>query len=513
MRVNQLKMGTILSYLQTAASVLVGLFYMPVMIRQLGTSEFGLYNTVASTISMLSILSLGFNSGYIRYYARYKKEENHEAINKLNGIFLLIFIVIGLVTLACGLFLMEHLELVFRDGLTMEEYAIARILMLLLTINLAVSFPMSVFQNIISAHERFVFLKLLGIIKTVLGPMLTLPLLLMGFRSIAMVSMTVVVSLMTDVGYLFYVKVILKEKFWFHHFEKGLLRSLFVFTVFVALNTIIDQINWNVDRILLGRFKGTDAVAVYVVGYTLYNYYMTISLAISGVFSPRIHKIYNDFKEQPAELSNRFTDLFIRVGRIQFLILGLIASGIVFFGRSFIRFWAGEGFEDAYLVALLLVIPASVALIQNVGIEVQRAENKHKFRSIVYTIMALINLLLSWFLCQKYGPVGSAFGTAVSLIVANGFIMNIYYHRQCGINIIAFWKNILRMSVGFLIPFSLGCIMTHFIPDHSLLWLMVGIMAYTLIYCAAVWSFSMNDSEKALIRRPLQRILSLKRDR
>ena len=28
-------------------------------------NEYGLYQTVASTISMLSILSLGFNSGYI----------------------------------------------------------------------------------------------------------------------------------------------------------------------------------------------------------------------------------------------------------------------------------------------------------------------------------------------------------------------------------------------------------------------------------------------------------------
>ena len=76
MRGNQLKLGAILSYLQTVVHVLVGLIYTPVMIRLLGRSEFGLYNTVSSTISMLSILSLGFNSGYIRYYARYKKEEN-----------------------------------------------------------------------------------------------------------------------------------------------------------------------------------------------------------------------------------------------------------------------------------------------------------------------------------------------------------------------------------------------------------------------------------------------------
>lgn len=69
------------------------------------------------------------------------------------------------------------------------------------TINLAISFPMSVFSNIISAHEKFVFLKCLEIIKNVLGPMVTLPLLLMGFRSIAMVSVSLIVSLITDICY------------------------------------------------------------------------------------------------------------------------------------------------------------------------------------------------------------------------------------------------------------------------------------------------------------------------
>ena len=71
---NQLKAGVILSYLQMALNIIIGLAYTPIMIRTLGQSEYGLYNTISSTISMLSILSLGFNSGYIRYYAKYKKE-------------------------------------------------------------------------------------------------------------------------------------------------------------------------------------------------------------------------------------------------------------------------------------------------------------------------------------------------------------------------------------------------------------------------------------------------------
>ena len=453
---DQKKIGTLLTYLQMILSIIIGIVYTPVIIRLLGKNEFGLYNTVASTISMLSILSLGFNSGYIRYYSKYKKKDDTNAIFSLNGMFILIFSVIGIIALLCGLYLTDHLELVFSEGLTQEEYKTARVLMFLLTINLAVSFPMSVFPNIISAHEKFVFLKLLGLVKTVFGPMLTLPLLLAGYGSIGMVSVTVAISFLADLCYLIYNSKILKERFYFRSFEKGLLKSLFIYTIFIALNMIIDQINWNIDKALLGRFRGTVEVAIYTIGFSLYHYYLLMSTAVTGVFTPSIHRIYNEWKNQPDELNRQFTDLFIRVGRIQYLILGLLASGIIFFGKTFIYFWVGDGFENSYMVALLLVIPSSVPLIQNLGIEIQRAENKHHFRSIAYFFMALINLGLSIWLCQKYGAIGSAFGTALSLIVANGLVMNIYYNKCCGIDIPMFWKNILLVSRGMIAPVLFG---------------------------------------------------------
>ena len=206
MKINQLKLGSLLSYGQMILSILISLVYTPMMIRLLGPSEYGLYNTVSSTIAMLTVLSLGFNSSYIRYYSQYKLKNDENGIARLNGLFMLIFLLIGVVALGCGLFLSFNLDLVFGDGLTTGEYAIARVLMILLSINLGLSFPMSVFTSIISAHEKYVILKLLAMMKTVAGPLVTLPLLLMGHGSIAMVRVTLGVSTLTDIIYFIYVK-------------------------------------------------------------------------------------------------------------------------------------------------------------------------------------------------------------------------------------------------------------------------------------------------------------------
>ncbi len=500
----QIKSGIILSYGQIFLHIIIGLLYTPIMIRLLGQSEYGLYNTVSSTISMLGILNLGFNAGYIRYYSRYKKENDNLSIYKLNGLFITIFFIIGLIALLCGLFLTFNLTYVFSDGLTQAEYEIAKVLMFILTINLAISFPMSVFKNIVSAHEKFVFTKLLGMVTTVLSPLVMLPLLLLGYRSIAMVLVSFIINVLVDVLYLYYVLIKLKNKFVFKNYEKGLFKSLFIYTSFIAINLIVDQLNWNVDKFLLGRMKGTTAVAIYSVGYALYSYYMTFSTAISGIFAPRIHKITNQYEGENLKL--QYTDLFIKVGRIQFLLLGLLATGIIFFGKSFIWFWAGDGYQDAYLVAVILAVTSIIPFIQNIGIEVQRAQNKHKFRSIIYLIMALINLVLSIFLINLYGVLGAVIGTAISLTIANGIIMNIYYHKKCNIDIFAFWKEIIKILLAMIIPICIGIIINKFINLYSILNLISFIIIYVIIYAISMWLLAMNNYEKNLIKKPLSKI-------
>ena len=496
MRINQIKLGAILSYVQMGITILVELLYTPILIRLLGRSEYGLYNTVASTIAMLSILSLGFNSSYVRFHAKYQKSNDENAVSRLNGMFLTIFIVIGLVALVCGFFLTNNLQLVFAEGLSADEYETAKVLMILLTINISISFPMGVFGNIISANERFVFMKVVGMLKTIGVPLITIPLLSLGYRSIGMVIATIAISLIADILYLYYVFRKLNYKFIFNQFDTCLFREMFVYTSFIAINMVVDQINLSVDNVIIGRFKGTGEVALYAVGFTLYKSYTKFSQAISGVFVPRIHKIVNSFQDE--ELRLKLTDLFVKVGRIQFIILALISSGLVFFGREFIIMWAGREYCSAYFVALLLIIPGTIPLIQNLGIEIQRAQNLHKFRAIAYLCMALVNITLSWFLAQWMGAVGSTVGTSISFVIANGIIMNIYYYKRCNVNVLKFWRSIFSLAKGLIIPVIIGAIFTTLLHITSIWQMAAGIILYCVIYFFSMWMFGMNSYEKEL---------------
>lgn len=496
---NQLKYGAILSYAQMALGIIIGLLYTPYMIRMLGKSEYGLYSTVSSTISMLTILNLGLNAGYIRYFAMYKVDKDNDSIDQLNGLYLAIFSIIGLIALVCGLFMAFNLDLIFSEGLTPDEYIIARILAILTTINMAVSFPASTFSTIISAHEKFVVLKTLAMIRTALTPAIMLPILYYGYKSIVMVTVTVILSFIVDISYYIYCKKILKIKFRFNGLDKTLIINLFTYTFFIALNSVIDQLNWNTDKCVLARFNGTAAVAVYSVAYTLIMFFINISTSISSVFTPRIHAFINGEKNDPEKLQKNLTDLFVKIGRIQFLLVALVVSGFWLFGRQFIFYWVGVEYEDSYYIMLIFMISLFIPLIQNLGIEIQRALNRHQFRSIVYLITAIGHLILSIMICQKYGAIGCAVGNAISLLIGPGLVINIFYHKRCYINIYAFWKNIFKMAIGLILPVAFMLLAKEYINFDTIPVYISGIFVYTVIYCISMWLFAMNDYEKSLI--------------
>lgn len=500
--INQRKLGVILSYLSQAVHMAINLLYTPIMLRLLGQSEYGLYQLVYSVVSYLSLLSLGFGSSYMRFYSRYKAQKDEDGVAKLNGMFMVIFCIISGICILCGIVMLGNIKGIFGTGLTENEYAIARILMGLLVANLAITFPNSVFNCYITSQEKFIFQKLISLIQGIASPFLTLPLLIMGYGSIGMVSVTTCLTITSLIVNIVYCVKKLSIRFTFGKFDFKLMKEMWVFTFFIFINQIIDQINWSVDKFLLGRLSGTTAVAVYGVGGQINTLYLQFSTSISNVFVPKVNMIVAETGDD-----NELTRLFTKVGRIQFMILFLILSGFIYLGRPFIRIWAGTGYDAAYIVAILLIAPVTVPLIQNLGIEIQRAKNMHKARAIVYLFITLANVAISIPLIKCIGPAGAALGTAISLIAGNIIFMNWYYHARIGMNMLYFWKEIAKFIPALIAPCMLGIIIMNFANITGLIKLGVFAIFYTIVYGLSMYFLGMNEEEKRLVMGPIRKIL------
>lgn len=498
---SQRKKGAILSYVSIIISTLVQLIYTPFLIRMLGQSEYGLYSLVYSIIGYLTVLDLGFGNAIVVYTAKYRAQKKYSDEKKLHGMFFVIFCFIGLLAGLFGLFLYFNIDNIFASTMSVKELSKAKIMMLILSLNLVVTFVFNIYSSIIAAYEKFVFQKLMVLLNIILKPVFMIPLLFLGYRSITMCIVLTLINLIIMLSNYIYCKKKLNVNIKFLGFDMKVFKEIFGYSFFIFLGVIVDKVNWSVDQFVLGAVSGTIAVSLYSVASQINSLFINLSTAISGVMLPKMSKMIAKNAS-----SDDITNEFIKVGRLQYLIVFLMASGLTLFGKEFFIAWAGKDYVVSYYIAIILILPLCVPLIQNLGVSIMQAKNMHKFRSLLLFFIAIANIFISIPLAKLYGGIGSAIGTSISLIIGNIIILNIYYQKRVGINVIKFWKEIIKMTIPFMISIVVILFIMNFVTLHGFIHLIVFGSIYTLLYCIVCYLLVMNDYEKSIVNKILKKL-------
>ena len=503
---NQRKAGALLSYVYLGLTFAIGVFYTPILLDILGESEYGVYSVASSAIAFLAILDLGFNQTMIRYVSKYKALKDIQGERKLNGMFLLLYSSIAILALIVGLIVFSNIEWFFQKGFTSTEVSHLKVIFLILLVNLVVSFPLGIYSSIISANEGFFYLKLVNIISSILTHAGILIALFMGYKSISMAVITTVVSISLKVMTAFYGTTKYKIRFLFKGYDKEVLREIFMFSFFIFLNIVIDQLYANTDKIILGALCSSASVTTYTVGVQFSSYFEQFSTSISGVFLPRITHLVT-VNEDMKEVS----ELFVRIGRVQFILLGFLMSGFVVFGRQFICLWLGEEQLAAYGIALVVIIPALIPLSQNLGISVLRALNKHKFRSIIYFFIAVVNVVLSIPLALRFGGFGAACATGFATCCGQILTMNWFYYKKIGLDIPSYWKQVGGIALRIIIIGVVGAGIHFLLPLQGWMGLFIQCILYAIVFMILGWFFLFNEYEKSLIQGLLNKVIRKKK--
>lgn len=503
---NQLKAGAILNYAVIGLNTIVGLLYTPYMLRMLGQSEYGLYALIASVISYLTVLDLGLGNAIVRYTAKFRAEGKVNEQYGMFGMFLVLYSIIGLLALLLGVGLYINVDTLFGNTMTPIELERARIMMAILVLNLVVTFPMSIFGSIITAYERFVFPKVISILSISLNTITMICLLHMGYKAVAMVEVNTVFNVLTLITNYVYCRKKLKIRILFGHFEWGFLKEVAIYSFWIFLNVIMDRIYWSTGQFVLGAIVGTTAVAIFAVGIQLHSMYMLMSSAISSVFLPKVTRMVvqgNNAKE--------VSDLFIKTGRIQNIVVGGVLLGFILFGKSFIILWAGPDYELSYVVTLMFFSCLYVPLIQSLGVTILQARNQMYFRSILYVCLAVMSLVFQMLMTRFWGIVGCTAAITGAVIIGQGFVINIYYKKIQNIDIYDFWHQILRMNIAPILLTVLFAvlIMNFHIQLNNWFSLSLGMIVYSTAYVLLLYRFSLNEEEKVLMASPLKSMFKL----
>lgn len=500
---SQLRIGIILSYVNMLVGNLIPLLYTPIMLQLLGQSEYGLYKLSSTVTSYLTLISLGIGSAVVRYLIDAKIHDGEEGERKVFGLFMIIFRVIAIVTLIVGIWLTFNIQIWYGKSLDADQLFRMRILIFLMVCNTSLNFSLSPYISIVNAHEKFIFLQCMNIVSTCVGPILNLIMLFLGYASIGMAFSSLALGMLVNFLYLIYVRKYMKIRPIYKNISIVLLKDILKFSFWIFLGNVVGQLFNATDTAMIGAIPGlaTEGVAVYNVGATLNSIMLSFTIGISSLISPKVNTMVLG-----GSSTKELTDLSIKVGRLQCYIMMLIITGFIVFGQPFIYYYAGKGYENAYWVAILMMVPNMIPLAQSVCSSIVVAQNKHQFRSIMYLVIAILNVTGTWFLMQIMGVVGAALMTGIALILGQGFAMNWFYKVKSGIEIERFWREVGKTYIIPVIICMIFLGVSKYMDFYKIKVFFIGILFYTIIYCLLLWKFILNTYEKQLILKPIEKI-------
>lgn len=489
-----IKKGVVLNYLNMAIGSLIPLFYTPIMLRLLGQDEYGLYKLSSSVTGYLGLLSMGIGSAILRNLIKARTEGGHTEEQRVFSLFLVIYKCIAALILLVGAILVFNLNVWYADSLDSEALHKMQVLVAIMACQSAMSFILGPYYSMITAHEKYIFAQSIGIFLTVLGPVSNLIALFLGYASIGIAISSFIVNFLGQIIYILYVRAELGFSTQYRNLPWNLLHNIFLFSFWSFLGEITGLLYNSTDTLMIGAtsYLGTNAVAVYSIGTVFSGMLLSFTSGISSVLAPRVNRFCFE------GMSNKeLTDFGIKVGRLQMYIVSLAVCSFASFGYPFLKFYAGVGYDDAYWIALVTMIPASVPLVQTVFLNVVMARFQHQFRSVIYLIIAIVNVIGTYYILPYWGIIGAASVSGIAAIIGHGFAMNWFYKKHTGIEVFRFWKSVIPLIIipCFLLFFVYVLIDTE---NISLYMLILDFSSFIIIWYILNYVFVFNDYERGL---------------
>ncbi len=505
MAVNERKAGAVLTYGYIIANLAVILLYQPIMMRQLGQAEYGLYSLMLSIAGYLSIFDLGLGNAVVVFTAKYRAMGDTMAEKQLQGLLSRIFNFIGIAVLILGSLITLALPILFSASLSPEEIEKGRILMLIHTANMGLTMMFTVYTNIIAAYEKYVFAKVLTIVKTLLGPAVMLPLLFLGARSITLSAILAAVNILC----LLFNKIYCEKKLHIHvkycGASKVKVPDIFVFSVFIFIAELVDKINWYLDEFILGIMRGTEEVAIHAYAINYNQMLLLLSATIGGIIQPKITEMVARNCSK-----SKLTGELVKFSRIQLYPILLLMMGFAVVGYDFCIWHGGENYGAAYYIFMLLALGEFVSISQSVALATIKAQNKLKFWSLLTFASAVVNVIITIPLTKYFGCVGSAAGTAVTFAIANTVIMNFYYNKHADLQMSAYWKNMGKMLLGLSPALLLSAGLKWALRLEPIAEFLICGVALVVLYALCSFVFVMNKYEKGIVSSIFKKIFSHK---
>jgi membrane protein EpsK len=481
---------------QLGVTMVVGAWYVPFLVRQLGPAAYGLIPLASSITSYMALITLGLNSAVGRYLTIALEQHDHRRANLIFNTSLW-----GSVGLTAVLLVPATLGMIYLDRLirvppgfeSQARWLFAGTTAAFLLNEIKTPFDVSSFcrnrfelRNLVAVGEVLSRVGLVIILFYAIAPSI-------NYVGLAIFSGTVVSS----VGAFWLWKVLTPTLPMVPgQFDWQILRELPGTGGWVVINHIGAILYLSIDLLLANRMFGAEQSGKYAAVLQLPLLIRTVGSTIGAVFSPTVLFYY------ARQDLDGLMDYLARAVKCLGLLLALPISLMCGFAEPLLRLWLGPGFASLHPLLFLMTahLCINVPILPLLGL--QLATNRVKVPAVVTVVMGLMNLGLAVVLAgpMHWGLYGIAAAGAIMLTLKNVFFTPIYGAHVLGKSCGVFFR-----EAGLIVAITAASVLAcrgalHLFPIAGWDQLAIVSLGFSLLYGLVVYQLILTAEERKMLR-------------
>jgi O-antigen/teichoic acid export membrane protein len=351
----------------------------------------------------------------MRYVARHHARRDDAEASRIASAGMALFLGLGAgaVVVSSGLtFVVDRLFNIPPDFLE-----VARIILILGGLNIAMALVAGVFGGIVSGLQRFDLLAWSEISIGVLRAVLIVVTLRQGMGLIALaITQLSCTALRAAWQYRFTRRLYPELRFQLRSWTRAHVRDIFSFGAYSSIIALSTTMVLQASSVIIGAFLPVGLIAYFAIGATLTGYARNVINAIAQNIAPRAAAL------EARGALGELRDVALRFSRIASLVLMTLAATFLIRGATFIRVWMGPEYAGPsgrvlWILSLALVFWGA----RRVSMATLSGLNLHRRLAPFFVAEALLSIGASVFWVRQLGIDGVAWGTtapalAVTLI-------------------------------------------------------------------------------------------------
>lgn len=428
----------------------LGIFKLKLFIDVLGDKTLGLYQLYSQIMVYVALVDGGLSSALIFSLYKPNSSGNTEKIKEIMAAGYKIFALIGIIVFGIAAIISPFVHYFIKDTIFSNNFI--ALTFLIFSLSNVVEYFFVPQRSILEVKEKKYIVNICIQTGQIILSVLEIIMLLSHFKFVYILLMHVIIKLIANISVAICCKKVYPE-----YSVRGLTKKDFEFTkqikhlVFHKINGLIV---YNIDVILISKFLGLTAVAI----YSTYNYVINMLRNIIGKISGSITAIIGNYLSEGN--TQKSYGLFNELRSMIFYIAIVVSIPLFFALGDFIDIWYEGKIETQFLITLSFAIYMYVYIIKIPTTTFVTSAGLFKETKICALCDTIINLSLSIALIFGIGISGVVFATALSATIAEYIMKTNVLYKNVFVDYKAkeFYIKNLKFIIFTLIDLALGYI-------------------------------------------------------